>query len=491
MTTPAASHDACPERMSGTHVLALLAEVVACRLLTVHSFPIYDDAFITFRYARNLAAGAGLVYNPGQPWEPILGTTTPGYAVLLGGLAWLGFGIENASRGLNIACDVLTALILIRLFQRRPLVSSLVVVTFAAFPVIGRISVGGMEAPLLVALAMGAVLAGHERRLLLAGLLAGLACTVRPEAVILVAVLLVAHVRSGRDLARFAAPVAVVGLVYVALLTSVYGTPIPQSVRAKAAEGGRPFAYERTKDILAQAFGPTMQARWVFPVVALGFARSLFWPVRPFVLFSMAMVLGYVLSGAKTWGWYFYVPLVAWSVGLGLGTDLLLMGLWTRVARTRLRPLATHVPMVAAAAAVTAAATFSHVLPDRVTPEVYEPMRRWAEERGLRERNASIVASDIGAIGWYGGLILDTEGLVWPEGRDFEHQIDVVRAHRPDYVVVVVRRDKIVRFMADPLFTEYRPVQRFNTTGDRTLEPVAALLPHWWEQDYLVYERID
>jgi hypothetical protein len=161
------------------------------------------------------------------------------------------------------------------------------------------------------------------------------------------------------------------------------------------------------------------------------------------------------------------------------------------VASTRLRPLATHVPIAAAAVAVVAAATFSQVLPDRVTPEVYEPMRRWAEERGLRERNDSIVASDIGAIGWYGGLILDTEGLVWPQGRDFEHQIDVVRAHRPDYVVVVVRRDKIVRFMADPLFTEYRPVQRFNTTGDRTLEPVAALLPHWWEQDYLVYERID
>ena len=33
-----------------------------------------DDAYITFRYARNLLAGNGLVYNPGE-W--VLGTTTP------------------------------------------------------------------------------------------------------------------------------------------------------------------------------------------------------------------------------------------------------------------------------------------------------------------------------------------------------------------------------------------------------------------------------
>ncbi len=41
----------------------------------------YDDAFITYRYARHWAAGDGLVYNRG---EAVLGTTAPGYALLLG-----------------------------------------------------------------------------------------------------------------------------------------------------------------------------------------------------------------------------------------------------------------------------------------------------------------------------------------------------------------------------------------------------------------------
>ena len=47
-----------------------------------------DDAYITFRYATNLANGQGLVYNLG---ERVLGTWDPPlYAIILGALAWLG-----------------------------------------------------------------------------------------------------------------------------------------------------------------------------------------------------------------------------------------------------------------------------------------------------------------------------------------------------------------------------------------------------------------
>src|SRR5689334_1767750 len=46
----------------------------------------YDDAFIIYRYARNFAAGLGMVYNPGEPY---LGTSSAGYTLLLAGLHWL------------------------------------------------------------------------------------------------------------------------------------------------------------------------------------------------------------------------------------------------------------------------------------------------------------------------------------------------------------------------------------------------------------------
>jgi hypothetical protein len=39
-----------------------------------------DDAYITYRYARNIASGVGFVYNAG---ERVLGTTTPAYTLLM------------------------------------------------------------------------------------------------------------------------------------------------------------------------------------------------------------------------------------------------------------------------------------------------------------------------------------------------------------------------------------------------------------------------
>ena len=42
-------------------LLPLAAAIVG---ISTH-FWLHDDAFISFRYARNFAAGLGLVYNPG------------------------------------------------------------------------------------------------------------------------------------------------------------------------------------------------------------------------------------------------------------------------------------------------------------------------------------------------------------------------------------------------------------------------------------------
>src|SRR5687767_9880728 len=84
-------------RLSTREVVLLALVVLLARVLAARAFPIYDDAFITYRYARNLAEGLGMVYNPGAPWEPVLGTTTPGYTVLLAGLYALGLPMIGAS----------------------------------------------------------------------------------------------------------------------------------------------------------------------------------------------------------------------------------------------------------------------------------------------------------------------------------------------------------------------------------------------------------
>lgn len=61
----------------------LLPGIVFLMAIIVRILPgprIIDDAFITYRYARNILAGNGFVYNPS---EHVLGTTTPLYTFLL------------------------------------------------------------------------------------------------------------------------------------------------------------------------------------------------------------------------------------------------------------------------------------------------------------------------------------------------------------------------------------------------------------------------
>jgi hypothetical protein len=62
-------------------ILILSIALVSSIALRIIIGPItYDDAYITFRYADNLATGLGLIYNSG---ERVLGTTSPRFAIVL------------------------------------------------------------------------------------------------------------------------------------------------------------------------------------------------------------------------------------------------------------------------------------------------------------------------------------------------------------------------------------------------------------------------
>lgn len=77
-------------------------------------FCLFDDAMISMRYARNLAHGAGLRWNPGEP--PVEGFTNPLWVVFMAVLHWLPVAmtkisllVQITSLGLLIANIVMTA----------------------------------------------------------------------------------------------------------------------------------------------------------------------------------------------------------------------------------------------------------------------------------------------------------------------------------------------------------------------------------------------
>lgn len=468
--------------------------VIVCRALQAQAFPIYDDAFITFRYARNLASGDGMVFNPGAPWEPVLGTTTPLYAALLALPAWLGFSIPLASLALNVLFDGLSAYMLARLGASRPLATSLGLLAFAALPALGRISVGGMEAPLFAFLSIAAVHALRIERPVLAGVCAGLACTTRPEGVLLLAVLAAFELRSVARALRFLAPVALVGLAAVAILAAYYGDPIPQSVQAKASNHGLGWEFSRALEVLERGLWPSPEMWLGLPFVAVGIVLALRNASRAVLLFGLGMLAAYAAAGAKTWGWYFYVPLLAWCVAFGEGLAAA-AGVLLRGRELALRErVGRGVVATFAVLAMAGSAVLAGVRRDHVTGSVYAAMDTWCREQDTLGKQPTILATDIGAIGWYSGTrILDSEALVWPPARAYERQVDALRAELPDYALVVVNRARMLPFREDPVAQRYEPVARFSTYGltrDAVdLEPRLDLLVDGWTPDYIVYRR--
>jgi hypothetical protein len=147
-----------------------------------------DDAFITFRYARNLLAGHGFVFNLG---ERVLGTTTPLYTLLLAGLAGVTRSVDYPWLALlvNSVADLLACLLLVGLGRR--LTGSRAVGLalgglWAIAPMSVTFAVGGMETSLFVLLLVATAVAYLDRRTRLAAALAALALLTRPDGALLV-----------------------------------------------------------------------------------------------------------------------------------------------------------------------------------------------------------------------------------------------------------------------------------------------------------------
>jgi len=316
-------------RLTRGEALFLLAAVLVCRVVAIRACPIYDDAFITYRYARNFAAGDGLVFNPNAPWEPILGTTTPAYALLMSAFARFSIDLPAASRAVNVVCDLASAWLLLSMLEFRRVAATAAILCFAVLPQLVRISMGGMEAPLFALLALSACAALERGRARTAGAFAAATCVVRPEGVLLVGLLALACARNRRELARFLLPVVIIGAATMALLLASYGDIVPQSVHAKSQMHGGPVLSEtlaRWKTILAQSFAPHVAYLALLPFVLIGLRDVLARrdAARRFSLFALAMTASYLAARPHTWGWYFYVPLVAWCVWLGAGIERVL-----------------------------------------------------------------------------------------------------------------------------------------------------------------------
>ena len=131
--------------------------------MAAYVFSTFDDAYITYRYARNVAEGIGLVYNI---HEKVLGTTAPLFALIGSVPAWLGISLPQFFVVLNILCDLGSLYLIFKyILGENRMLFILFTIFFALDPIANRISAGGMEANLfLFCSLLGIVLVFQEEK---------------------------------------------------------------------------------------------------------------------------------------------------------------------------------------------------------------------------------------------------------------------------------------------------------------------------------------
>lgn len=421
---------------SGPFLVPILTLVVARVVLWVLLPLASEDAYITFRYARSLATGHGLSFNPG---DRVMGFTSAPWTIWNAVPLALGQAPEAWARGTLLLADVVTLLVggqlLLAGFGRGSALAF--TAFFAAWPFFSAAAASGMEnGAMLCLIVTGAALARAGSRL--TGPVLGLLALWRPEGVVAAAV--VALGARWRDRIVL---LAIAGAGYGAI-AAAFGSPIPHSAIAKAQLYGTPGPWAgRT---WWEWLSPALLGHWTqvaetnmlvgllmvySPAVAVGAAmlvRERAGPAALAAAGALAVWLGYALSGASYFFWYFVIPLGGFAILAAAGMPRIVRG-----------------PAIPIAAALHVLSVWT-VAPNLYLGRAQNEYFLFASAANVLRREArpgeSVMLEPIGIIGWRTPLrIIDEVGLVSPdvlrrrlEGPGWYG--DLVAAKRPDWLVV-------------------------------------------------------
>ncbi len=442
-----------------------LALALSCVWLVVASVWIWgytlDDAFIGFRYAQNLAAGRGLVFNEGERVE---GYTNFLWIILLAAVPNLSAHVVLAAKVLGILFNVLTLVVCFFLGGTTPSTKApfyggalLLIGSNAALIASG---VDGLETPLFTLLMSSAVLAylkglraaaprEQAAWLAAASFLFGLLVLTRPDGALTYALVwLHAAWRfrfRRRQLALFTIPFLLLFAPYFLWRWQYYGAFFPNTFYAK--HGGSAMLFSRGAARIRNFLG--LQGGGLLAAGAVALSAALFASSESTVLALavLSRLLFELWSGGEWSGYFrFLVPTLPF---LWILIERLLAG-GVRVAGLGRRGAC----LLAGLLALMLANQMLHFLSLR--RQLFEPHRIGFERahvalgKWLKTNspfNATIAVGDIGAVSFYSGLrVIDTAGLAnthvarLPGVLYGKADPGYVLSQKPQFIVLLVRR---------------------------------------------------
>jgi hypothetical protein len=376
------------------------------------------------------------VYNAG---ERVMGYSSPLWT------AWLALGSMIHvptllwARGWGIAFDLGALVLTTRLLERETSRASAwaFAVFFAVFPLFSANAVLGMETSLLVFLLAASATAVRERHAAAGQLIALLALT-RPEGLIAALIVLVFADRRARIIAG-AMIAAALGVLWI-----YYGSPIPQSVTAKAVTygvGARPVGLEWLEGFvpafLKRQWQDLLEAQHLFAMSVITLPAAILGMMRlvrerkvagAIAIAGLVALFGYAALGVPYFGWYFVLPVFGWSVAVSVGLPLAI--------RSRLVWAALAVYVLSDVRFLGLLYLGRNQTEGRLFGIAAQMLRDASQGRG------TVFLEPIGHIGYVSGLrVIDEVGLVSPEiprlrKRGPGWYTDVLQERRPDYLVV-------------------------------------------------------
>jgi len=449
----------------------------------------YDDAFITFRYAKNVASGEGFVYNPG---ERFLGTTKPLFTMALSlfGLMFPGAAIPQVGHWL---CGV--ALFFCGLFvyllgrdDDIPFAGFVAASYAVTHPLV--LSIWGGEALLFLALVLAGFVFFFRKQMTLCGIALGLATLTRGEGVLAVLVLcghsLLVNKRFPWRTALAWAAIVVPWLVFSVFY---FGSPLPGTLPAKMAQMASgyfaPSLSTSLRWLLAYAVPnaslPLSSSQTNLVVFLFAACGGLYLMLHPrfrwwgIVVWLGMYAAGYSLLWVPFYHWYAAPLVLGVAMAAGLGAQLVL----DAIAKSS-RTLGNGTAMIArvflvatlALPVVRAIVVLGdyYQRPISLVQRLYTNAGLWLREN--TPPTATVGYFEIGFVGYYSQrTLVDAVGLVNPSVSERVAAGNFKWAYlryRPDYLIVNPVRwyDRIGNIREDNWFDDaYREVAAIEEPG--------------------------
>ncbi len=450
----------------------------------------YDDAFITFRCAFNLAIGEGFVYNTS---DHVLSTTAPLFGLILGCLGWL-FGPESipVSAGIISAFSQVAAGLALFEYGREQgktlcgFFAGLFYVSNSFLP----LTFGG-EMPFVVSLILWAFVTFNRGQSFLASFLLSVSFLSRPDSALAAIVLTLNYLWTKRKLpVREMLLAALIITPFLVASYFYYGSLLPTTLGAKIAQGkSGQFAsftlgiLEWLKPVTALRFdflphfSPTFRFLFYLIVGGIFFLhRYRFW--FPILAWSGFFYSFYVLLAVPFYHWYL-VPIVlailifAACIAAGvveLGLELADRCRFRFPTRALTGSLVMLLILIGARGKVQEARRAYVEDPVEV---LYEKAGMWF--RFSTDKGARIGYQEIGFLGYYSRRnIVDPMGLLDPEVGSHLANGDLTwafRQYKPEFIVHTDRfRGPLLTMLSEDWFRDsYKKVHQIEQPGTRPL----------------------